>query len=173
MLRYIVNQGRTSKCNFIAHYDKLINTIDDGEAIKSNSLIKIREDVIRKAGEGRSRYVKYLEINPTLTKPNHIYDNYVQTTKLQKLTRIRTSCHSLAIELGRHTRTRKSKEMRLCHCNEMEDENHFVLKCHSYDNIRQQYIGNMPEIRLSDVLQMDFAPDFVYELEKQREIYNP
>ena len=171
MLRYIVNQGRTSKCNFISYYYHN-STIADGDSIKSNSLKKLREDIKRKAGEGRSRYVKYIEINPTLTKPNYIYDNYVHTTKLQKLTRLRTSCHSLAIEQGRHARTKKSKDMRLCHCNEVEDENHFVLKCHSYDNIRQQYVGNLPEIRLSDILQMDFAPDFIYKIEKQREIYN-
>ena len=132
---------------------------------------KLQEDIKRKAERGRSRYVKYVEINPTLSKPNYTYDNYVSTTKLHKLSKLRTSCHSLAIEEGRHTRTRKPKEMRLCHCNEIEDEDHFILRCHTYDTIRQQYIGHIPEARLCDVLQMDFAPDFVYKLEKQREIY--
>ena len=172
LLRYIVNQGRISKCNFIAYYDKLVNLTEDSESIKSDSLKKLQEDIKRKAQNGRSRYVKYMEINPTLTKPNNVYDNFVPTTKLQKLSKLRTSCHSLAIEQGRHVRTKKPKEERLCHCSEIEDEEHFIFRCHSYDNIRKKYIGHLPEARICDVLQMDFAPDFVYNLEKQREIYN-
>ena len=171
LLRYIVNLGRRSKCNFIAYYDKLINSTTDIEFFKKKSIKNLQNDIKRKAEAGRSRYVKYTEINPTLSKPNHIYDNYISTTKLQKLSKLRTSCHSLAIEIGRHTRTRKPKEMRLCHCNEFEDEEHFILKCYAYDSIRQRYIGHIPEVRLCDVLQMDFAPEFVYQLHKQRDIY--
>ena len=171
LLRYIVNQGRLSKCNFIMYYDKLVNMTDDPESFKTESLRKLREDVTRKALAGRSRYVKYMEINPALLKPNFIYDNYVPTPKLRALTKLRTSCHNLAIEQGRHVRSKKPREERLCHCNEIEDEEHFVMKCHSYDHVRKPFIGHLPDARLPDILQMNFAPEFIEKLVKERRLY--
>ena len=120
MLRYSVHKGRTSKCNFIAYYDKLVNSYADADSIKTDSKKKLQEDIRRKAEAGRSRYMKYIEVNPSLTKPSVIYDNYVPTSKLVKLTKLRTSCHSLAIEKGRHAGTKKPIEERLCHCESID-----------------------------------------------------
>ena len=111
-----------------------------------------------------------MDIYPTLTKPS-IYDSVVPTSKLQKLTRIRTGSHSLAIETGRHTRPINPRGERVCECNEVEDEAHFVLQCQRYIHLREQYIGHLPETRLSDVLQMEFAADYISDLEKNRELY--
>ena len=93
------------------------------------------------------------------------------TCKLQKLTRLRTGSHSLAVETGRHARPIKPREERICDCKEIEDETHFLLKCHKYYHLRQKYIGHLPEIRISELLQMEFAADYVNELDNMRNLY--
>ena len=170
LLRYIVNQGRMTQCKFIEHYDSLVESNMDGDEIKRNSVIKLQEEIKRKAEQGKSRYVTYMEVNPTLSKPN-IYEKVMHTSKLHKLTRLRTGSHTLAIETGRHTRPIKPREERLCDCNQVEDESHFLLKCYKYRHIREKYKINEYEMKISDILQMDFVPDYITELEEVRELY--
>ena len=56
------------------------------------------------------------------------------------LTRLRTSCHNLAIELGRHQRPPVPENERLCHfctMNSKDNELHFLLHCSYTDNLRK------------------------------------
>lgn len=172
LLRYIVNQGRQCNVNFIKHYDKLVSMTNDSESFKTNSIKNLQDQVRKKALSGCSRYVKYTIINPTLSKPRTIYSHFVATRKLHALTRLRTSSHALAVEIGRHGRQKKPLEERLCSCKEIEDEEHFLLKCPHYDNIRNRFISQLPGLGIAELLQMDFAPQFVDLLLKERELYN-
>ena len=58
------------------------------------------------------------------------------------MTRYRLSDHSLAIETGRHRQTWLPREDRLCQLcpqRELETEEHFLLHCNLYDDIRATF----------------------------------
>ena len=58
------------------------------------------------------------------------------------LTRLRVSSHMLNIECGRWARPNiiPVNERKCQNCNVLEDENHFVLECSLYNELRKQYI---------------------------------
>ena len=64
------------------------------------------------------------------------YLSVVKSVKLRNsLTRFRTSCHNLEIELGRHSSPLIPANERLCcvcACNTVEDKIHLLLHCQSY-----------------------------------------
>ena len=50
--------------------------------------------------------------------------------------------HQLRIETGRHTLPKTPENLRIClfcHLNEVENELHFILHCHLYDNLRSKF----------------------------------
>jgi hypothetical protein len=50
------------------------------------------------------------------------------------MSRLRTSCHPLKIETGRHCKPPLPRENRLCSvCNVIEDEEHFLVSCKKYE----------------------------------------
>ena len=57
-------------------------------------------------------------------------------------TRLRVSSHRFAIETGRwHKPDKIPLENRKCqNCNTLEDEFHFILECHLYQDLRAEYI---------------------------------
>ena len=91
--------------------------------------------------KNRPKLEKYLE---------HITDiRYVKT-----LTKFRLSDHKLMIEEGRKHRPKIDRADRLCpHCNNVEDEIHFLIDCNKYQNDRiimyqkiDQYFPNFSSI---------------------------
>ena len=53
------------------------------------------------------------------------------------------SSHTLAIETGRHSKSKIGKEKRLCkYCdlNEVEDEQRFLLRCTLYETLRKNLL---------------------------------
>ena len=65
------------------------------------------------------------------------------------LTKFRISAHNLAIETGRDTKPKTPVENRLCiHCslNEVETEQHFLLKCPLYSNERQTFLESITSL---------------------------
>ena len=131
---------------------------------------KQKADILQKARSGKSRYITYIKVNPNLER-SKIYDrNFVSTFKLQKVIRLRTVSHSLEIETGRHGRYRKMLEDRLCHCGEVESEEHFLLQCGTYDHLRKKY--NVDEaFVLSDVLELNNIENYVNDLYETRLLY--
>ena len=136
--RHIIRQALDSRCTFIIHYVKLLQTYNSANDITEKSLQDMRDRIRLKAGRGQSRYVTYIELNPTLSRPE-IYDSIVPTYKLHHTTRIRMISHSLQIELGRHRRPIIPSEERLCVCGEVETEKHFTLYFNLYTHIRHKY----------------------------------
>ena len=55
---------------------------------------------------------------------------------------MRVSSHRLNIECGRWSRPVATpvNDRKCIFCNNIEDEYHFILECHKYDLLRQQYI---------------------------------
>ena len=99
------------------------------------------------------------------------------------------SSHTLAIETGRHSKLKIAKENRLCkNCdlNEVEDEQHFLLRCTLYDTLRRNLLKAtaLETNLLSDedtFISLMSSPDgkivkamgaFVYSAFKEREQRN-
>ena len=78
----------------------------------------------------------------------------------QVLTKYRLSDHNLAIETGRHRKTWLPKEQRICgHCQaeKVETEEHFLLHCKKYENLRQTFFTNLKQSipNFEDILDND------------------
>ncbi len=69
----------------------------------------------------------------------------IKKSTTRELTKIRISAHDLLIERGRYFRPKLPRAQRLCStCNEVEDEEHFVLfctKCSSLRSVLFQKLG--------------------------------
>ena len=109
-------------------------------------------------------------MNPNLEKANIYELRNVPTSKLQKVTKLRTITHPLAIETGRYGRNPKPIEERLCHCGEIETEEHFILKCQYYEHIRRRYNVDGGSI-ISEVLERDCVGALVSDLFHTRSLY--
>ena len=109
MLRYIVNQSKMYKSNFINYYENLHKNYKTAEENTEKSILEMKERIKQKASQGRTKYSTYLEINPSLCKPN-VYDMNIPTFKLQQLTKFGMGGKSQAkIEIGRHQPTKTKR----------------------------------------------------------------
>ena len=135
-LHHAIALGKQFKLKEIEHYEKLIATFSSKEDIKEKFMEENRQSIHRKAQRGQSKYIKYLQINPSLETPN-IYKNINKHSDVSMIAGLRTSSHNLQIEMGRRTRT--PKEERKCICGEVEDEEHFSLRCNLYTDIRRNH----------------------------------
>ena len=85
--RHIIRKARDVKSTFITYYTKLIDDYDSAAEILERSMQYMKEEVESKAQQGKSRYVTYLQLNPSLSRPS-IYDIYIPTYKLQNISNI-------------------------------------------------------------------------------------
>ena len=93
------------------------------------------------------------------------YESYLTVVSIPKyqiaLTKLRTSCHCLEIEVGRyHKPTSTPPDLRLCTvCEEAENEVHFVCDCLRYQALREDLYSvvstDIPEF-IHCHLQRDF-----------------
>jgi len=65
----------------------------------------------------------------------------IQKELRKQLTKLKISAHPLAIETGRYSKPKISRNERFCKfCkDQVEDESHFLLKCPNYNLLRQKY----------------------------------
>ena len=131
----------------------------------------MKDSIMKKANDGKSRYVAYLQLNPNLVRPS-IYSGYVPTSKLHNTSQLRMISHSLKIETGRHKRPVVAREKRLCVCGNIPTEEHFLFECHLYYHIRCKY--NIQGYELNNIMDETFTCDYVNEIIKCRKIFcNP
>lgn len=154
--------AQQSQLEFIKHYQNLDTkyTINN---ITELSIDEIRNSIRLKASQNKTKYVTYLKINPSLEKSN-IYTSYTPWSKLQYMIKLRTISHDLIDEIGR--RKNIPKELRICHCQKStETEEHFLLYCESYNDIRFKY--GIANIELKNILNENFL-DYTNELVARR-----
>ena len=128
----------------------------------------MRKVIRMKSEMNRSKYQSFIEVNPSLTRPS-VYNHYIPTHKLLCLTRLRSISHNLAIETGRHSKRKVEREHRLCTCGEIEDEKHFIMRCHQYSHIRNKYFTRFTPFH--EMLDTYHSPNFVHELMQCRDVY--
>ena len=169
LLRHIMRQSRDVSTNYIKYYDDLLQRYGNEEELIQDEIQKQKECILEKGRKGKSKYMSYIAMNPHLKKSN-IYEFFLSTSTLQNVIRLRTVSHSLAIETGRHGRNRKPLAERLCHCGEVESEEHFIQKCMTYEHIRRKYNINQ-ESDISEVLESDNIVKYVNDLHQIRSVY--
>ena len=103
--------------------------------------------------EDISRLNTYKTLNEDFSTPKHLGLPY-QMRKI--ISQTRCSNHPLAIEKGRQKNPKIPREERLCElCDtmEIEDEDHFLIKCKTYSHLRDHYQMNYQTV--PDMLNMD------------------
>ena len=101
-------------------------------------------------------------------QPPEIYSLLYGKKCVSMVAKLRTSSHNLRIEMGRRTGT--IRELRLCYCgNDIENENHFLLECNLYYEIRRKY--NIRNTSVSEVLNNEKLVKYIYELFEKRKEY--
>ena len=69
--------------------------------------------------------------------PFHLETNLSKGIK-SKITQLRISAHCLNIERGKYNKPKIPREERFCKfCIEVETEEHFLISCHKYKDIRK------------------------------------
>ena len=81
------------------------------------------------------------------------------------IAKFRVISHNLQIEIGRRNNT--AREHRVCHCQQIEDEEHFILHCESYIDIRLQFIIQ-GQLSLETILNDKQYVPYIVELYKRR-----
>ena len=136
------------------------------EEISEKFFEKIRDDIRRKASEGRSKYSTYLQINPNLETPK-VYQNMKNHKEVSMIGRLRTSSHNLHVEMGRRNGT--AREKRLCACrNAVEDEEHFLTKCLMYSDIRQKH--DVYNVNVDTILNDEKYIEYIIDLYERRKL---
>ena len=118
-LHHAITLAKQFRLKEIEHYEQLIASFNSKDEIREKFMEETRKSIRSKAERGQSKYIKYLQINPSLETPK-IYKNVNRHNDVSMLAGLRTSSHNLQIEMGRRTRT--PKEDRKCLCGEVEDE---------------------------------------------------
>ena len=162
----IIRKALDNNSSFIQHYVKLHEKYNHPDDIPTKSMTEMKEHVFQKMNQ--SKFKSYLQMNPSLSRPD-LYNQYNHVHKLQHVTRLRTVAHELAVETGRHRQHKTPKEERLCSCGVLEDETHFVLRCHHYSHIRQKYFQQ--DMSLAEVLDCKWTADYVHELFEHRKVH--
>ena len=127
-----------------------------------------------------------------LFKEGHGMEPYLYQVKESKyriaISRLRASSHVLEIERGRYTRPKTPITERLCpFCNVVEDEQHFLLICKTYDQERNRMFSKISTkyenceiesrsafkflLTSNDPLVLNALGKFIYTAFQKREIW--
>ena len=160
------------RTNWIITIEKLIGALNVADKIENHAKFK---NVVKTALEdGYLNYWTNALSDPTLSrltfykkvKTKFGIESFLGTLNFEQrraITKLRCSDHVLEIEKGRHKGI-KDKSRRLCPlCPHptMEDEEHFIFQCNTYNHLRLQYNVD-PQTSLRDL----FLDTFITNLAK-------
>ena len=101
----------------------------------SNNLERQQLKLIRS-----NRKLCFYSIFKTDVSISHYLEQINNIKHRRAVVKLRSGSHSLRIELGRHCVPKSPECLRICqhcHCNQIENENHFLLQCDRYKTMRQ------------------------------------
>jgi hypothetical protein len=73
--------------------------------------------------------------------PFYFETNLLSKSIKSKITQLRISAHCLNIERGNYNKPKIPKERFFKFCTEVETEEHFLISCHKYKDIRKTFHG--------------------------------
>ena len=163
-LHHVIRLAKHFKLKEIEHYEQLIASYNSKDEIRDKFMEETRKSIRSKVEKGQSKFIKYLQINPSLETPK-VYKNVNRHSDVSMIAGLRTSSHNLQIEMGRRTKT--PKEERKCRCGEVEDEEHFTLNCDLYADIRRKH-NVLNNIEISCMLDDARHVEYLNKLYKRR-----
>ena len=114
----------------------------------------IKSLIMSKTG---SKFITYRElINPSLVSPKLYTDSELNILDHERVhyTRLRTSSHNLAIEMGRWSRI--PRDERWCKCgSSVQSEQHVLLECPLTRHLRDESVGVLSFTSLNDLFNSD------------------
>ena len=138
----LIEYARSINLNYVAYYDNLQEEYQNPQ----NCLKKRREhfesecaDAIKqKAGDDTgSRCGVYLQVNPTLSTPEH---HGILELERKLLSRYRSGSHSLRVETGRMNNPPIPREQRLCSCDtSVQSLHHVLLECPLIADLHEEF----------------------------------
>ena len=137
--------------NWSSEIFKIIDSVDLHEEILFNLNINvIKEKIERKTCETLVENISHKPKLRTYVKFKSIYkvEKYVMLnlsrSQRSLIAQFRMGVLPLRIETGRFRHEPLTDRLcRFCNMNVIEDECHFLFDCHQYDEIRQQYLGQI------------------------------
>ena len=115
------------------------NTIPVENYLYSRLIDQYHQSAFEEIRNPNSKMFTYSKFKTTIGR-----EKYLSTVKKEKhriaMTKIRLSNHKLAIETGRHNKI--DRENRICPLctNGVENEEHFMMKCPAYSELRTRYL---------------------------------
>ncbi len=106
-----------------------------------------------------SRVRAYLGLNSSAQYGYKEYLSRVDNAQLRRsLARFRCANHKLQIELGRQIKPMKvpvqQRYCKLCNLDAVEDEDHFLLVCPTYQNVRKRFRGSLPLAAITPLAEL-------------------
>ena len=148
------------RTNWVRTIEKLIRTFNLVEVTNKKFTNTTKDNIYEyfktnwknELSNGQSaRLNVYKVINSEFTIAKHL-DLPFHLRKV--VSKIRCSCHPLEIEKGRHTGTlRENRTCRNCQNGTIENEQHFLLSCSTYQHLRDHF--GMEAGNIYDFLQTD------------------
>ena len=107
------------------------------------------------------------------------FENYLSTMKnidmRTHLIKFRTSSHKLLIETGRTNKgyiAVADRKFQVCNAGDIEDEEHFLVECSGYSNLRNYLIKSMVEV-FPDIKNLKKSELFIWIMASRNSIiYN-
>ena len=149
LVRKAMTENIELRTNWIITIERLINRFKLADKIGNHKRFKEQTKAIM--NEIYSKFWGREIKNPNSTrlllykqiKKDFKMENYLQVLSYENrkiLTKIRCSDHCLEIEKGRHRNIpRNDRICKLCDKNEIETEDHFLLRCNMYCQLRTTY----------------------------------
>ena len=141
------------RTNWIKTIEKLINTLNLADKIGNH--LKFKKATKLSLENGFKKWWKKALDDPSISrllfyrkiKSEFGMENYLKIPGFQQrrhISKLRCSDHALEIEKGRHkkgnTRTLANERIcTLCKIGQVEDEEHFLLKCDAYKSLRTKH----------------------------------
>ena len=149
LVRKALTENIELRTNWIITIEKLINRFKLADKIGNHKRFKEQTKAI--VNKTYSKFWEREIIDPNSTrlllykqiKRELKMENYLQVLSYENrkiITKIRCSDHCLEIEKGRHRNIHRNDRIcKLCDKNEIETEEHFLLRCNMYCQLRTTY----------------------------------
>ena len=135
--------------------------------------INERAERIQSSEQSMCKY--YRELNMS---PSSIYNSMLSDYYRIIISRWRLSNHRLRIETGRYTKPITQRKDRVCTlCNVLEDEEHVILICPRYAEVRLKYENVVTNTNIHNFLNPSFedikdTANLIYGIERKRQELN-
>ena len=151
LVKMALIENTKMRSNWIRMIEKLLN-IFEIQFVENNKLFKAKTKKVY-----NFKYIQYWEDNLKNCESSRLhfyrsvkksfgYENYLDMENFQwrkSISRIKCSSHILQIEKGRHLNQPRGERLcKLCDLDEIETEEHVLLKCTFYDTLRNRYDMN-------------------------------